>query len=74
MSERAAAEVTAAWRRRHPNAAPDNESICACVNDGFVCTREQGHDDQHEAHGTFGTIAHAWAQASADTANAAACG
>lgn len=62
MSERAAMEVVAAMRKRHPNAAPDDEPICGTVDDGFVCTREQGHRKRHEAHGSFGSIAHAWAQ------------
>ena len=74
MSERAAADVMAAMYKRHPNAAPKDEPICGTVDDGFKCTREPGHGKRHEAHGMFGSIAHAWTDASEAVENTATCG
>lgn len=33
---------------------------CYEKDDGFKCTLEKGHDGNHCAHGTLGTIVHEW--------------
>ena len=60
MSSRAAAEVESFLFARHENAAAEDEPACGAADDGFVCTRECGHDDDHEAHGLMGKVMHRW--------------